>query len=215
MSIHPLITLATDRQVKQAKGFRAAAADLTGQSLEPLYKEEAAGEPKRHDQDKKYLGQKTIRTPSARQNGKDDKHFCLAAGNQARSGSLTAKLPNGTELLIVDGLVPLRTAAPDRAAVFGHLPPCRGIGRGSGRGSRSPSRPRSGSFAPPPARIALSNGGSAHCGRVIKGPLGACGHYRFQFYQPKGPERTPSETSVGGRRVHGWPVVKRASGHEP
>ena len=115
MSIHPLITLATDRQVKQAKGFRTAAADLSGQSLEPLYKAEVAGAPKRHEQEKKYLGQKTIRTPSARQNGKDDKHYCLAAANLARAGSLTAKLPNGTELLIIDGLVPLRTAAPDKS----------------------------------------------------------------------------------------------------
>jgi hypothetical protein len=125
VSIHPLITLATDRQVKQAKGFRAAAADLSGQSLEPLYKAEVAGAPKRHDQDKKYLGQKTIRTPSARQNGKDDKHFCLAAGNRARGDSLTAKLPDGTELLIVDGLVPLRTAAPDKS--LGDSDPNKGV----------------------------------------------------------------------------------------
>ncbi len=125
MSIHPLIALATDRQVKQAKGFRAAAAELSGQSLEPFYRKEAASAPNRHDHDKKYLGVKTIRMPSARQNGKDDKHFCLAVGNQTRSGGVTTKLPDGKELLIVDGLVPLRTAAPDKT--LGDQDPNKGV----------------------------------------------------------------------------------------
>lgn len=125
MSIHPLIALATDRQVKQAKGFRGAAAELTGASLEPLYKEEVAGAPKRHDQDKKYFGIKTIRTPSARQNGKDDKHFALSAGNYARGGGDAAKLPDGSELLIIDGLVPLRTAAPNKS--LGDQDPNNGV----------------------------------------------------------------------------------------
>ncbi len=125
MSIHPLITLATDRQVKQAKGFRAAAAELSGASLEPLYKEESAAAPRRHDHDKKYLGVKTIRTPSKRQNGRDDKHFCLAASNTSTEGGNVAKLPDGTELLIVDGLVPLRVAAPDKA--LGDEDPNKGV----------------------------------------------------------------------------------------
>ncbi|MGK0485019.1 MAG: hypothetical protein ACJAYI_000527 [Myxococcota bacterium] len=115
MSIHPLITLASERQVKQAKGFRGAAAELNGLLLEPMYKAEMAAAPKRQDQGKKYLNQKTIRTPSARQNGKDDKHFCLAAANAAKAGHNLTNLPNGSELLIIDGLVPLRTAAPDKA----------------------------------------------------------------------------------------------------
>jgi hypothetical protein len=125
VSIHPLIALATERQVKQAKGFRGAAAELTGASLEPLYKEEVAAAPKRHDEDKKYFGQKTIRTPSARQNGKDDKHFALAAGNYARGGGESAKLADESELLIIDGLVPLRTAAPNKAQ--GDADPNKGV----------------------------------------------------------------------------------------
>lgn len=125
MSIHPLIALASERQVKQAKGFRGAAAEQTGLTLEPLYKAEIAAAPKRHDHDKKYLDQKTIRTPAARQNGKDDKHFCLAAANAAKAGNNVTKLPNGSELLIVDGLVPLRTAAPDKS--LGDEDPNKGV----------------------------------------------------------------------------------------
>ncbi len=125
MSIHPLIELSTDRQVKQAKGFREAAAELSGASLEPLYKEEMSNTPRRHDQSKKYLGVKTIRTPSARQKGKDDKHLCLAVANTARGSGSVMKLPDGPEITLVDGLVPLRTAAPDKAK--GDQDPNKGV----------------------------------------------------------------------------------------
>lgn len=125
MSIHPLIALATEKQVKQAKGFKAAAAELNGAILEPMYKEEMAAAPKRHDQDKKYLGVKTVRTPSARQNGKDDKHFCLAASNVARNQGLEGRLPDGPDFLVLDGLVPLRTAAPDKE--LGDKDPNKGV----------------------------------------------------------------------------------------
>ena len=40
MSLHPLITLVNDRDVKQAKGFRLAAERLTGASLEADYQTE-------------------------------------------------------------------------------------------------------------------------------------------------------------------------------
>ena len=47
VSLHPLITLVNDRDVKQAKGFRAAAEALTGVSLEADYQTEMANAPKR------------------------------------------------------------------------------------------------------------------------------------------------------------------------
>lgn len=125
MSIHPLISLSADRQVKQAKGFREAAADLSGASLEPLYKEGMSTAPRRHDQGKKYLGVKTIRKPTARQKGKDDKHLCLAVANAPRDAGTLLKLPDGPEVTLVDGLVPLRTAAPDKAR--GDQDPNKGV----------------------------------------------------------------------------------------
>ena len=47
MSLHPLIALVTDRDVKQAKGFRAAAEKLTSEGLEADYHTEIANAPKR------------------------------------------------------------------------------------------------------------------------------------------------------------------------
>ena len=125
MSIHPLISLSADRQVKQAKGFREAAGELSGASLEPLYKEESSNAPHRHDEGKKYLGVNTIRRPSARQKGKDDKHFCFAVANTVKASGATMTLPDGPEVTLVDGLVPLRTAAPDKAR--GDADPNKGV----------------------------------------------------------------------------------------
>jgi hypothetical protein len=114
VSLHPLIDLANDRQVKQAKGFRASAAELNGESLEASYQQEVANAPKRHDDNKKYLGVKTGRIPSGPQAGKDSRHFAMAIAAWAKASGDSIEMPNGDKLDIVDSLVPLRTAAPDK-----------------------------------------------------------------------------------------------------
>lgn len=115
MSLHPLIELATDGQVRQAKGFRNVAAELTGEVLEVKYRQEVENAPKRHEADKKYLGVRTGRTPSGQQAGKDDRHLALAIQAWVEAAAGDVELPSGEVLEIVDSLVPLRTAAPDRA----------------------------------------------------------------------------------------------------
>jgi len=114
VSLHPLIDLATDREVKQAKGFRAAAAGMTGESLNALYQQEVANAPRRGEEGKKYLGVKTGRIPSDRQAGKDDRHLSLAIGAYMAAGGDSVELSTGEKLDILDCQVPLRTAAPDR-----------------------------------------------------------------------------------------------------
>jgi hypothetical protein len=115
VSLHPLLELANERQVKQASGFKAAASELTGELLEPKYKEESANAPKRHAAEKKYLGVKTGRVPSGRQNGKDDVHLSLAMAAHAKDGGKPLEMPDGGSIQILDAMVPLRTAAPDKA----------------------------------------------------------------------------------------------------
>lgn len=115
MSIHPLIDLSVDREVKQAKGFRAAAAALRGDALEALYQTEMENAPKRKDAGKKFLGVKTGRTPQDRQAGKDDRHLGLAVAAWAKQTGERIEMPGGDKLEIIDSTVPLRTAAPDRA----------------------------------------------------------------------------------------------------
>ena len=49
MSQHPLIEKSNDREVKQATGFKQAAASLKGEELAELYEREHANAPKRVD----------------------------------------------------------------------------------------------------------------------------------------------------------------------
>ena len=115
MALHPLIELSDDREVRQAKGFRAAAAELNGEKLEAAYKAEVENAPRRHAEGKKHLAQKNVRVPTGPQKGKDDKHLSIAAANFVAQGGVAPEMPAGDELTILDSLVPLRIAAPDKA----------------------------------------------------------------------------------------------------
>ncbi len=115
MSLHPLIDLANDREVKQAKGFRAVAASLSGEKLETLYKGEADSAPNRAEAGKKYLGVRTGRIPTAPQTGKGDRHAAMALGTWSSAGDGLIEIPGGLQLQLLGSLVPLRTAAPDKA----------------------------------------------------------------------------------------------------
>jgi hypothetical protein len=123
--LHPLIALSTDARVKQAKGFRNAAAELSGEKLDELYQVEVANAPRRHEAGKKYLGVRTGRTPTGPQAGKDDRHLALAIHAWSKAGGDAIELPSGDKLTVVDCLVPLRTAAPDRAK--GDADPNKGV----------------------------------------------------------------------------------------
>ena len=125
MSLHPLLELSTDREVKQAKGFKTVAAQHTGETLEPLYQRELESAPKRTEQGKKYLNVRTGRIPSGPQAGKDDRHAAMAIGAWARLAGESVEMPSGHELTIVDYLVPMRTAAPDRS--LGDEDPNKGV----------------------------------------------------------------------------------------
>lgn len=120
MSAHPILDLVQDHDVKQAKGFRAAAERIGGAVLEAAYQQEVAAAPKRGEQGLPFLGVRSGRRPKARQHGKDERHLALAIARAAKEGGLTApnrplELPTGESLAIVDAEVPIRTAAPDPA----------------------------------------------------------------------------------------------------
>lgn len=115
MSLHPLIALANDRDVKQAKGFRAAAEKLTGASLEADYQTEVANAPKRSAEDLAYLGIRVGRKAKQRQNNRDEKHLAEAIARAARTEeAMPIELPSGESVTIVDHCVPIKTAAADK-----------------------------------------------------------------------------------------------------
>jgi len=125
VSIHPLIELANDKQVKQAKGFGAVALELKGSELEAMYDGEKSNPLKRHEAGKKYLGVRSGRIPSGRQNGKDDAHLSMAIAAFSKDGGKAPELPDASELQVLDSLVPLRTATPDNAK--GDADPNKGV----------------------------------------------------------------------------------------
>ena len=115
MSLHPIIALVSDRDVKQAKGFRLAAEKLTGVALEADYQTEVANAPKRSDDGLTHLGVRVGRKAKQRQNNRDEKHLCEAIARAAASeDGLSLELPTGETLTIVDHCVPIKTAAPDK-----------------------------------------------------------------------------------------------------
>ena len=120
MSLHPLIALVADRDVKQAKGFRAAAEKLTGSSIEADYQLEVTNSPRRSGADLTYLGIRTGRKAKGRQHGRDEKHLAEAIARAATAGdeeslvSSSLELPSGESIRFIDSSVPIRTAAPDK-----------------------------------------------------------------------------------------------------
>ena len=120
MSSHPLIALVSDRDVKQAKGFRTAAERLTGASLEADYQSEVQNAPKRSAVGLSHLGVRVGRKAKGRQHGRDEKHLAEAIARASRSSNdedgvaKTLELPSGESITIIDSAVPIRTAVPDK-----------------------------------------------------------------------------------------------------
>ena len=115
MSLHPLVDLVNDRDVKQAKGFRMAAERLDGASLEAAYQTEVANAPKRSAEGLEYLGVRVGRKAKGRQHGRDEKHLAeaiardaQAAGDEGEGEAPAApELPTGESLQILDAMVPI------------------------------------------------------------------------------------------------------------
>ena len=118
MSLHPLIALVSDRDVKQAKGFRTAAERLTGATLEADYQTEVANAPKRSAEGLAHLGIRVGRKAKGRQHGRDEKHLAeaiargLPPSDEDDDLPKSLELPNGESITILDSAVPIRTAAP-------------------------------------------------------------------------------------------------------
>ena len=120
MSLHPLIALVSDRDVKQAKGFRTAAERLTGASLEADYQTEVGNAPKRAALGLAHLGVRVGRKAKARQHGRDEKHLAEAIAraadrvDEADGAKKPLELPTGESITFIDSAVPIKTATPDK-----------------------------------------------------------------------------------------------------
>jgi len=124
VSLHPLIALVNDRDVKQAKGFRLAAERLTGAGIEADYQTEVANAPKRSAEGLEHLGVRVGRRAKGRQNNRDERHFAEAIARAATAQRAEAsegdgvapsfELPTGESFFAIDATVPVKTAAPEK-----------------------------------------------------------------------------------------------------
>lgn len=126
MALHPLIELATSRDVKHTKGFRKVAEGLTGASLEAHYLAEVENAPRRHAAGKKYFAAHP-KPPAERRSGKDAEHLAAALMKCCADRGEGLELPDGVRVHLIDYLVPLATASPDRAK--GDADPNKGVGK--------------------------------------------------------------------------------------
>jgi hypothetical protein len=114
---HPLIERAGGREVRQAKGFREAAAALTGEIIAAEYAQEKAGAPVRGEAGKKHLQAPNKRLAGERKPSRDSEHAALGLVNRKDAGSVPMILPEdeGTFEPLHAGVV-LKSAPADKAA---------------------------------------------------------------------------------------------------
>jgi hypothetical protein len=127
LTVHPLLALSQDRDVRHSSGFRRAAADLSGEVLAAHWSDELRGAPRRAEAGKRYLQPHGGRPPAERQRSKDEEHLAAALVRWCRESGKPLALPEEGSVDFFDWCVPLKSAAADPAQ--GAADPNRGIER--------------------------------------------------------------------------------------
>jgi hypothetical protein len=94
VSLHPLVDLSLDKEVRKAAGFRAAAAALQGEQLGRLYREEVERAPRRGGAGRRYLVAYNSRLAAGRRESADAEHLALALVDQAQRSAQALALPD-------------------------------------------------------------------------------------------------------------------------
>jgi hypothetical protein len=127
VSLHPLLELSVDNEVRKAAGFRAVAARLTGAELGAWYREELANAPRRREAGKRYFVAYNSRLASERRPGRDGEHLSLAlAAHQRGAGPLELPDDEGS-VAFLQAQIPLKSGAEDPAR--GAADPNVGVGK--------------------------------------------------------------------------------------
>jgi hypothetical protein len=120
---HPLIALASDKEVRQAASFRAKAAELDGERLKAAYDEEKRNAPRLTEAGKRYLAPRTGKPATERKRGKDEEHAAAALVKYGLARGDGLPLPDDSlRLLPLEAAVRVKTGPAD-------APETKGIGR--------------------------------------------------------------------------------------
>jgi hypothetical protein len=127
VTLHPLLALSQDRDVRHSSGFRRAAADLSGEILAAHWRDELRAAPRRAEAGKRYLQPHGGRPPGERQRSRDDDHLAAALVRWCRESGKALALPEEGAVEFFDWGVPLKSGAAD--ASLGDADPNRGVER--------------------------------------------------------------------------------------
>src|SRR5262245_18546900 len=93
LSRHPLVARSRDPRVRQARGFREAAAELTGEILAAEFQTERENAPHRSEAKKKHLVQPNQRLAAERHPDRDSEHAAIALVARREKGGEPMRLP--------------------------------------------------------------------------------------------------------------------------
>jgi hypothetical protein len=94
LSRHPLVARSRDPRVRQARGFREAAAELTGEILAAEFAAERDTAPRRSEAKKKHLVQPNQRLAAERHPRRDNEHVAIALAARREQGGEPLRLPD-------------------------------------------------------------------------------------------------------------------------
>jgi hypothetical protein len=94
LSRHPLVARSRDPRVRQARGVRDAAAELTGEILAAEFAAERASAPRRSEAKKKHLVQPNQRLAAERHPDRDGEHAAIALVVRRAKGGEPLRLPD-------------------------------------------------------------------------------------------------------------------------
>jgi hypothetical protein len=120
---HPLIDLASDKDVRQAAAFRAKAEALSGESLAAAYEDEKRSAPRLHEAGKRYLNPRGGKPATERRRSKDEEHVGAALVRYGLARGDGLPLPEDSlRLLPLEYQVKIKTGPAD-------APDTKGLGR--------------------------------------------------------------------------------------
>jgi hypothetical protein len=115
VSKHPLLERAASADVRNAKGFRAAAAALTGEILADEFAAEREAAPRRSASGRKHLVAANRKLAAERKPARDSEHLALALATRAGEGGAPLALPEAGAFHALHAGVVLKSAQPDAA----------------------------------------------------------------------------------------------------
>ncbi len=115
MAKHPLLERAASAEVRNAKGFRAVAASMTGEIVAAEWAAEREAAPRRAASGRKHLVAANSKLAAERKPARDSEHLSLALATRTSEGGAPLPLPGGGTFAALHAGVALKSAQPDPA----------------------------------------------------------------------------------------------------